>query len=205
MKFDRSLFCVLSTYNANLNWKLKGIAVVTSVIRAKSLFYNDCRWNFILGDRGLTRVPIRLRFQRWYSFSTNSSRFPPLRNIFLEGRRGGPRFLFILNLPHQGGNGGTSLPSNFLFSFFSPLLPFHSLLIFRSHPFVTLHYLLLRNVEDSFSLRCAGKISGTKSRFAISSIHKRNESTNFLRSMAEYDGREYDEYPIDRLRNNPRN
>lgn len=89
--------------------------------------------------------------------------------------------------------------------FLLPLLPFHSLLIFRSHPFVTLHYLLLRNVEDSFSLRCAGKISGAKSRFAISSIHKRNESTNFLRSMAEYGGREYDEYPIDRLGNNPRN
>lgn len=64
----------------------------------------------------------------------------------------------------------------------------HSLLIFRSHPFVTLHYLLFRNVVDaSFSLRCAGKISGAR-RFAISSIHKRNESTNFLLSQ-EYGGR----------------
>lgn len=75
-----------------------------------------------------------------------------------------------------------------IFYSLSSLLPLLSLLIFRSHPFVTLHYLLLRNVVDaSFSLRCAGKISGAR-RFAISSIHKRNESTNFLLSQ-EYGGR----------------
>lgn len=73
-----------------------------------------------------------------------------------------------------------------LSSLSSPLLS--PLFAHLSHPFVTLHYLLLRNVVDaSFSLRCAGKISGAR-RFAISSIHKRNESTNFLLSQ-EYGGR----------------
>lgn len=83
-----------------------------------------------------------------------------------------------------------------IFYSLSSLLPLLSLLIFRSHPFVTLHYLLLRNVVDaSFSLRCAGKISGAR-RFAISSIHKRNESTNFLLSQ-EYGGRyTIDKYPM---------
>lgn len=100
------------------------MAVTTSAIRAESLFYSDRETKF-LGDRELiiksSSDSIKVRFQRWYSFSTNSSRFPPLRNIFLGGGGGGNlRFLFILNLPHQGGNGGTSLPSNFLFSFFPP-------------------------------------------------------------------------------------
>lgn len=71
-----------------------------------------------------------------------------------------------------------------IFYSLSSLPPLHSLLIFRSRPFVTLHYLLLRNVVDaSFPLRCAGKISGAN-RFAISSIHKRgtNRRRFFLHS-----------------------
>lgn len=100
-----------------------------------------------LGNRGLiiksSSDSITARFQRWYSFTTDfHSRFPPLRNIFLGGRggRGDLRLVFILNLPHQGGNGGTSLPCNFLFSFFpspSPLFAHLSQPSLRHSPLFT--------------------------------------------------------------------
>lgn len=83
--------------------------------------------------------------------------------------------LFILNLPRRGGNRGTSLPCNF--RSFSPVvsptrrIPSSSF-PFPPHPsqqpaailpFVTLHYLPLRNVEDASFHSGARKISSAVS------------------------------------------
>lgn len=157
------------------------MTATTSAIRAKSLFYTGIEIAggrdeiLFLGNRGLiiksSSDSITVRFQRWYSFTTDfHSRFPPLRNIFLGG--GGTFAPCLFSIYHTKVETVARVYRAIFYSLSSlPLL--HSLLIFRSRPFVTLHYLLLRNVVDaSFPLRCAGKISGAN-RFAISSIHKR--------------------------------
>lgn len=96
------------------------MAVTTSAIRAESLFYSDRETKF-LGDRELiikssfdTISKMVLILDEFLAISAATKYFS------WRGGGGNLRFLFILNLPHQGGNGGTSLPSNFLFSFFLP-------------------------------------------------------------------------------------
>lgn len=127
------------------------MAVTTSAIRAESLFYSDRETKF-LGDRELiiksSSDSIKVRFQRWYSFSTNSSRFPSLRNIFLGGGEEETFASCLFSIYHTKVETVARVYRPIFYSLSSP--PLHSLFIFRSHPFVTLHYLLLRNVVDAF-------------------------------------------------------
>lgn len=97
MKFDRSLV----TYNAIIETlKIKRHRDCYDECNKSEIFVlywdRDC-WGrdeiLFLGNRGLiiksSSDSITVRFQRWYSFTTDfHSRFPPLRNIFLGG--GGP-------------------------------------------------------------------------------------------------------------------
>ena len=130
--------------------------------------------------KGLNRVAARLRGfrRRW---STTNLPFlrdfhPPATKYFFprEPASSRPVRLFILNLPRQGGNDGTSLPCNFLFPHslfpFSFFFPSSSYVLVARLPYTLRASSAAPSVRHSplfttskrrrrfFPLRCAGKI-----------------------------------------------